>query len=174
MARKRVGVRLYADRVEVIAAGRVVASHARSLHKGTETLVLDHYLEVLQRKPGALPGSVALVQARSSGMFTVTHERFWDEARRQLGDGAGTRALCKVLLLHRDLPTALVEAGIDAALSVGSVDPDVVNIECRQIQHAPPDAVAPVIPIEIARCVSRPAPSLDGYDSLLTAEGGAR
>jgi transposase len=174
LARKRVGVRLHADRVEVIAAGRVVASHARSLHKGTETLVLDHYLEVLGRKPGALPGSVALAQARAAGTFTATHERFWDEARRQLGDGPGTRALCKVLLLHRDLPAGVVEAGIDAALTVDSVDPDVVKIECRRVQDAPVEPVAPVIPIEIARCASRPAPSLAGYDGLLTADGSAR
>lgn len=131
MARKRVAVRLHADRVEVIAGGRVVASHARSLHKGTETLVLDHYLEVLGRKPSALAGSVALAQARAAGTFTATHQRFWDEARRRLGDGAGTRALCKVLLLHRDLPAGVVEAGIDAALGVDSVDPNAVKIECR-------------------------------------------
>ena len=40
-------------------AGRGL-SIERSLHKGTEDLVLDHYLEILVRKPGALPGSTAL------------------------------------------------------------------------------------------------------------------
>lgn len=175
LARRRVAVRLHADRVEVIAGGRVVASHARSLHKGTETLVLDHYLEVLARKPGALPGSVALAQARATGRFTGAHERFWDEARRQLGDGAGTRALCKVLLLHRDLPAATVTAGIDAALTVGSVDPDVVAIECRRVADQPAGPpLAPVIPIEVARGATRPAPTLEGYDGLLTANGAAR
>ena len=104
LAGRRVQVRLHADRVEICVGGRVVADHARSLHKGTETLQLDHYLEVLDRKPGALAGSVALAQARATGAFTETHQRFWDQARRQLGDSAGTRALCKVLLLHRSLP----------------------------------------------------------------------
>jgi hypothetical protein len=33
--------------VLVWAGGRVVAEHVRSLHKGSEDLVLDHYLEVL-------------------------------------------------------------------------------------------------------------------------------
>ena len=32
-------------------------------NKGTEDLVLDHYLEVLVRKPGALAGSTALAAA---------------------------------------------------------------------------------------------------------------
>lgn len=171
LARRRVTVRLHADRVEAVADGRTVAVHDRSLHKGSEDLVLDHYLEVLARKPGALPGSVALAQARASGTFTATHERFWDEARRQLGDGAGTRALCKVVLLHRTLPAESVYAGIDAALAVGSVDPDVVAIECRRVRDAAD--VAPVVPISSARCEQRPPPSLDGYDGLLAA-GGAR
>jgi hypothetical protein len=133
--------------------------------------VLDHYLEVLARKPGALPGSVALSQARTTGVFTPTHERFWDQARRALGDGAGTRALCKVLLLHRALPADVVCAGIDAALAVGSVEPDVVAIECRRVRDG---AIAPVVPISSARCDPRPAPSLDGYDGLLAAGGAAQ
>ena len=57
------------------------------LHKGSEDLVLDHYLEILVRKPGAMPGSTALAQARACGAFGATHERFWAEARRRLGDG---------------------------------------------------------------------------------------
>ena len=46
-------------------AGRVVARHERALHRGDESLVLDHYLEVLVHKPGALAGSVPLAQARA-------------------------------------------------------------------------------------------------------------
>ena len=57
--------------------------------QGAEVLVLDHFLEVLSRKPGALPGASALAQARSGGGFTGAHERFWQRARRRLGDGAG-------------------------------------------------------------------------------------
>lgn len=169
LARRRVTVRLHAGRLEVVADGKLVATHARSLHKGTEDLVLDHYLEVLVRKPGALPGSIALAQARASGAFTQTHERFWAEARRRSGDGAGTRALCKVLLLHRSMPAELVVAGIDAALAAGSVDPEVVAIEARQARDGGhrPDAV--VIPIGHARGAERPTPVLDGYDDLLAA-----
>ncbi len=132
--------------------------------------MLDHYLEVLVRKPGALPGSVALAQARASGAFSASHQRFWDEARAQVGDGAGTRALCKVLLLHRSLPAEVVIAGIASALAVGSVDPEVVAIEARGAHDARPPA--PVVPIGAARCDDRPAPGLDGYDGLLAAGAG--
>jgi hypothetical protein len=67
LAGRRVAVRLGAQCVHVLAEGKTVATHVRSLHKGTEDLVLDHYLEVLVRKPGALAGATALVAARASG-----------------------------------------------------------------------------------------------------------
>ena len=54
----------------------MLAAHPRSL-KGEENLVLDHYLEVLAIKPGALPGATALARARSGRAFSATHDRFW-------------------------------------------------------------------------------------------------
>ena len=45
----------------------MVARHERSAHRGAEILVLDHFLEVLSRKPGALPGAVALEQGARLG-----------------------------------------------------------------------------------------------------------
>ena len=48
------------------AEGREIARHERSPRAGTEILVLDHYLEVLARKPGALPQTSHLWLARRS------------------------------------------------------------------------------------------------------------
>ena len=131
-AGRTVDVRLGGGTVTATVAGRVVARHERSAHKGSEVLVLDHFLEVLSRKPGALPGSIALAQARSGGGFTAAHERFWQHARRRLGDGAGTRALIEVLLLHRHLPASAVHASLDAVERLGAVDPALVAIEARR------------------------------------------
>ena len=167
LARRSVMVRLGAQELEAVADGKVVARHERSLHKGTEDLVLDHYLEILVRKPGALPGSTALAQARAAGAFSAAHERFWAEARRRLGDGAGTRALIGVLLLQRRLPAAVVIEAMDAALAIGSVDAEVVAIEARRIEARRP--AAPVVPIGVGARDVRPAPRLDGYDALLAA-----
>ena len=117
----------------MLDAGAVVARHERSPVKGSQTLLLDHYLEVLARKPGALPSSLTLAQARESGAFTRAHERFWKRARRKLGDAAGTRALIEVLLLHRRLPFVAVHAALDAVEAIGSCDPALVAIEARRI-----------------------------------------
>ncbi len=166
-AGRRLEVRLGATTITVLDATTVVARHTRSLPKCTEDLLLDHYLEVLARKPGALPGATALVSARASGVFTEAHQRFWDTARRRLGDGAGTRALIGVLLLHRTLPAAAVIAGLTAAARLDSVDPDLVAVEARRADHPGPAVpIAPVVPVGVGG--ERSVPSLTGYDQLFS------
>ena len=80
---RRVEVRVGAESVDVVDGTRVIATHARA-RKGDEVLVLDHYLEVLALKPGAMPSATPLARARASGAFSDTHERFWAQARRRL------------------------------------------------------------------------------------------
>ncbi len=55
-AGRRLPVRLSATAVEVLDGPRTVARHERAAGKYAEILALDHYVEVLRRKPGALPG----------------------------------------------------------------------------------------------------------------------
>ena len=164
-AGRTVEVRLGGGTVTATAAGRVFARHERSARKGAEVLVLDHYLEVLSHKPGALPGSSALAQARSGGGFTAAHERYWQRARLRLGDRGGTRALIEVLLLHRRLPFASVHAALDALTRLGAVDPALVAIEARRIADGRRETG--VVERPALRRFERPAPSLAGYDALL-------
>lgn len=176
---RRVRVRLTASDVLVVDGPRVLARHARCPGKGGQVLVLDHYLEVLARKPGALPGATALAQARASGAFTAEHEAFWAAARARHGDSGGTRALVEVLLLHRHLTARQVTAGIRAALAVGAVSADVVAIEARK--HSPageppspgivlslPARTAPPRPARGLPADVRPLPTVAAYDELLT------
>jgi transposase len=164
-AGRRLPVRLSAASVEVLDGPHVVARHERAAGKYAEILALDHYLEVLKYKPGALPGATALAQAKAAGAFTVTHQRYWDAARRAHGDAAGTRALIEVLLAHRTLPPAALQAAMSTALACGIFNPHVVLIDARR---AAGGQVAPVIPIGTLSRYDRPAPTLAGYDQLLT------
>jgi len=195
---RHVRVRLSASLVEVLDGSRLVACHPRLVARGAEHLVLDHYLEILAGKPGALPGSTPLAQARKDGSFTSLHEAFWAAARAKHGDVQGTRALIEVLLLHRRLPRVQVFAGITAALQAGSVSADVVAIEARKAAAAIGSTVdsttltasgKPAVPRRSpSRLVTlparsnarqlpadtRPAPSVADYDQLLTARSGRR
>jgi transposase len=169
-AGRRVDVRLGAETVEALDGKKVVACHPRGVVKGAQVLVLDHYLEVLKVKPGALPGATALTRARAAGAFTAVHDEFWGAARRRLGDGEGTRALIEVLLAHRIFAAEAVLAGMRAALKVGSVDPDVVIVEIRKAAEKASQPPGPAVPIGDLSRYDRPKPTLDGYDNLLEAQ----
>ena len=180
---KAVRIRLGANELTVFEGGKAVAVHPRLVASGDEHLLLDHYLEILARKPGALPGSVPLAQARAGGSFTAAHEALWSQARRKLGDGAGTRALIEVLLLHRRLPAASVTAGIESALRSGTCSPDVVAVEARRhaaaagAPAAGPPGPAPrrsrAAVVTLPRRAGplpadpRPLPDVAAYDQLL-------
>ncbi|SDS42216.1 Transposase [Actinoplanes derwentensis] len=173
----------------VIADGRTeIARHPRLPGRGGQRLLLDHYLEILLRKPGALAGSEALDQARREGTFTADHEAFWAAAKAATNEATGTRQLIQVLLLHRHLRGQDVTAGIRAALSVGAATADIVAVEARKaaqnagpsptITAGPPPAPPPPPPPpavtertlqRVARLPAdhRPPPDLNRWDQLL-------
>lgn len=173
LAGRRVEVAIGGMIITIRFEGKIVAEHARAVRRGEQVLNLDHYLEVLIRKPGALAGATALAQAKANGGFTPTHQRFWDAARRAHGDGPGTRDLIGVLQLHRTLPTASVIAGMTEALLAGVTNPDLVAVTARTHQDA--SRTVPVLEPTAIACVTtipaiaweRPEPSLTVYDTLL-------
>jgi len=179
---RQVRVVLRSSELAVFYRNAEIARHPRLAAKGGERLELDHYLEALMRKPGAMPGSAALDQARATGAFTAAHEAFWSAARRVVGEPAATRELIGVLLLHRHMDDADVIAGIGAALSVGAHTADVVAVEARKVAgtrgageagtEEPGGEAAQVASLTMRRIAAlppdtRPLPTVTAYDQLL-------
>jgi hypothetical protein len=177
---RKVRVSLRANNLIVFDGRREVARHPRLTRRYDYHDELDHYLEILLGKPGALAGSSALAIARAEGTFTATHQAFWDAAMAAHGRAEGTRALIEVLLLHRHRPAAAVLAGMTAALAAGSTSPELVAFEARKAAGGlgSPDLVdlsdldLPPTPggdpAGPAPTQPRPAPSVAAYDELLT------
>lgn len=163
---RRVSVDLTGTRVDIHHNGTLVASHERAIGRYVEVLVLDHYLDVLARKPGAFPGATPLAQAKAAGVFTAAHQKYWDACRKRFGDQAGTRAIVEILLAHRALPATVLTAALDQAIATGQLNPDLVLIEARRAA----DRTSPPEPVEVGVLdrYDRPLPSLAGYDTLLT------
>src|SRR5581483_11634252 len=88
----RAEVRVLPATVEVWHAGQRVAVHERSYSRYQEVLDLEHYLDVLERKPGALAGSKPLDQWRRLGRWPASYDRFWQGLIDRQGRSAGTRA----------------------------------------------------------------------------------
>ncbi len=177
---RQVRVLLHASHLVVYEGRTEVAAHERLPGKSGARLDLDHYLEALVRKPGAMPGSTALEQARAAGRFTPVHDGWWAAARKAHGDAAGTRALIEVLLLHRHMSHDHVVAGLAAALRAGALTADAVALEARKAADtdtqpaepataSPPPAVASLTARRLAQLPpdTRPPPSIAAYDQLL-------
>jgi hypothetical protein len=191
---RKVRVSLRATEVRIFDGRTLVATHPRTVARGGQCVLLDHYLEVLRIKPGALPGSTALAQARESGEFTAAHDAFWAAARKTDGDAEATRELIDVLLLHRSMEARDVIGGISAARGVGAVSADVVAVEARRVAFernagwarpdCPPGAKVDVLEHRVVSLTQRrladpvaviaglppskrPLPSVAGYDDLL-------
>src|SRR3990170_6215492 len=64
-----VQVKVQPAAIEVWQEGACVARHERCYERGQQILNLEHYLEVLERKPGALAGSTPLAQWRKLGRW---------------------------------------------------------------------------------------------------------
>lgn len=193
---RQLRVLLHASELVVYDGRTEVARHERLMTKGGTRVDLDHYLEVLLRKPGALPGATALEQARAAGRFTAAHDAWWAAARKSHGDAKGTRALIEVLLLHRRMPFEQVLAGLKAALDAGALTADAVALEARKLadqhdDHDPlpvPDTTAdtaaeapPAVRSLTERRLrahlvedTRPLPSVDKYDQLLPSRNTKR
>jgi transposase len=191
---RQVQVMLHASELVVYHGRQEVARHERLLAKADSRLELDHYLELLLRKPGALPGATVLDQARAAGKFTPVHDAWWAAACKAHGDRDGTRALIGVLLLGRHLPAEQLVAGLAAALRAGALSVDAVALETRRIvdvDRATPSEPAPdpddsptatVTSLTARRLATlppdtRPLPSVAAYDDLLRhprpgAQGG--
>ncbi|WP_350247795.1 IS21 family transposase (plasmid) [Rhodococcus sp. D-6] len=195
MVGRQARVLLNASNLIVFDGKTEIARHERLMTKGSARVDLDHYLEVLLRKPGALSGATALEQARASGRFTPVHDAWWAAACKAHGDGDGTRALIEVLMLHRHLPHEHVVAGLATALRVGALTADAVALEARKHNEAADgeadnttanhpttltvddgheEAETPAVRSLTERRLraqiptdTRPLPSVDKYDQLL-------
>lgn len=73
--------------------------------------------------------------------------------------------LRKRALGHRALPAAALVQAMHRAVHSGVLDPQAVLIDARRLATGP---IVPVIPIGALARYDRPAPSLAGYDQLLS------
>ena len=162
----RAEVRLLPSIVEVWHGGKCIAAHERSYGSGVSVLNLEHYLEGLQKKPGALAGSVTLSQWRAQGRWPESFDRFWEGLNERRGKADGTRAMVRLLLLARDHGWEALRRAVEAALAGGLIDESAVG--CLLLRPAA-ERAAPLSPEELGRLsrYERPLPEMNEYDRLL-------
>jgi hypothetical protein len=159
-----VEAKVYSSYVEIWYKGRRVARHERCYGRHQKVLELDHYLDVLLKKPGALSGSTALEQCRAQGRWPASYDRFWKAVGEREGRQAGTRAMIDALLLGREHGTERVRQALEAALEMGANLGAIryfLRVDHREQAAATyPAAIGPLSRYD------RPQPSLEAYEQL--------
>lgn len=161
----RVQAKCAATTVEVWHDGRCVARHARCYGRQQEILELEHYLDVLAHKPGALAGSTPLAQWRQQGRWPASYDRFWAGLIERLGKGAGTKEMIGLLQLGRQHGFERLRQAIETALALGCGDSAAV----RHLLTTPRLAYKPAPPVAVGALAryERPLPTVAEYDQLL-------
>ena len=159
-ANRPVSVRVYAERVVIVAEGQVIAEHPRLIIRRNDApgrTVYDwrHYLAVLQRKPGAL---------RNGSPFKTLPEAFKRLQAILLKRPGGDREMVEVLalVLHHDEQAVL--AAVELALESGAPSKQhVLNVLSRLVETLPP---APVTAPQALTLAVEPEANVSRYDGL--------
>jgi len=133
-----------------------------------EGIDLEHYLDVLEHKPGAMAGSKPLEQCRQMGRWPAIYDRFWEGLIRSLGKQAGTREMIGVLKLGRVHGAAKLRQAIESATEMGCLHLAAVQylLTADQLSRTVPEMVE----IGLLERYERPMPVMTGYDQLLGRE----
>ena len=160
-----VQAKVYSDYVEIWHGGRCVARHERCYERHQQVLELDHYLDVLMKKPGAMAGSTALEQCRAQGRWPASYDRFWSQANEREGRQAGTRTMIEILLLSRTHGAGRVRQAVEEALAMGTSSLSTVRYLLSADGWPASPETAPVEVGDLHR-YDRPQPSMEGYEQL--------
>jgi transposase len=168
LAGLRVAARIGAREIIFSHDGREVARHPRLQGRFQTSAQLDHYLELLKHKPGALARSLPLAQEREHGHWLACFDELWQAITERVGAAEAARQIVDVLMLCRELGPDRVELAVRGALAAGAHDGRAVAVLARRSERP-----APVLLTGLdARltATARVAPDLAGYDQLLDRE----
>jgi transposase len=161
----RVLAQIGARAITVCHDGKMVAHHARLAGRFGVSAQLDHYLELLIHKPGALAGSLALHQERRRRRWPECFDELWGKLTERYGPSEAARQMVDVLLLAREHGPARLELAVRGALAAGAHDGRAVGVLARRADR-PEAVVIEDLPARLA-VHERPEPTLWHYDRLL-------
>ena len=161
-ANRPVSLRVYPDRIVVVAEGQIVCAHQRIIdrsHSRQGRTIYDwrHYLAVIQRKPGAL---------RNGAPFADLPDAFKRLQQHLLKYPGGDREMVEILALVLQHDEQAVLCAVELALSDGApTKTHVINVLHRLIDgksSVPPTVDTP----QALNLASEPRADVERYDAL--------
>ena len=157
LAGKVVSIRLYADKVRIVAENKVVADHERRF--GRDQLICDpwHYLAVLEKKPGSLRNGAPFLDWDLPLPIRLVRDRVLKQPK-------GDRAFVELLLVAREVGLEALQVACELALDGGVITAGVVMNELRRLT-APPRPNTISLPDQL-RLQVEPTADCSRYDRL--------
>lgn len=161
-----VTVKGYSDRVEVVAAGQVVARHGRSYGQDEQVLDPLPYLAALARRPAALEHAPVLRDWQLPPAFAALRQ----DLERRHGPRAGCRHSIRVLQLLGDHPVGRVHEAVEGCLGQEGLTAERVRAAAERLAAAAgtpgtgaaADVVTPLCQYQV------PRPDLGRFKQLLS------
>lgn len=153
--------------IDIRHDNQCAARHARCYGRGHQILNLEHYLDVLEKKPGAMAGSTPLQQWRQAGRWPECLDRIWGHLEQRHGKSAGTREMITLVRVGSVAGWRQLIAAVEEALRLGVTDAAAV----LHILNMPDPEQRRRYAIALAEDLAqfeRPMPVMDDYDLLLT------
>jgi transposase len=163
---REVQAKVYAAEVEIWYQGKCIARHDRCFSRQKKVLNLEHYLDALSKKPGALAGSTPLEQWRAQGRWPESFDRLWEALKQRRGKRDGTRAMIDLLLVGRQRGYDALREAIEKTLAMGCSDVSAVLLLLNTDRTEGRCSAEPV-EIGALRRYDRPQPTTENYDQLL-------
>jgi hypothetical protein len=165
-ANRPVSLRVYPDRIVVVAEGQVLCEHKRLIDRSHDRLgrtVYDwrHYLAVIQRKPGAL---------RNGAPFAELPEGFKQLQQHLLKRPGGDREMVEILALVLQHDEEAVLCAVELALNAGApTKTHILNLLHRLIDGKSP-ITSTVEPPQALTLSQEPRADVERYDTLRSEE----
>lgn len=162
-ANRPVSLRIYPERIVVVAEGHRVCEHARVIdraHGSPGRTIYDwrHYLAVVQRKPGAM---------RNGAPFTELPDAFRKLRQQLLKHAGGDREMVDILALVLQHDEQAVLCAVELALEAGvATKTHILNILHRLVDGK----TASVMPIDAPQALilrREPQADVGRYDTLM-------
>ncbi|MDJ0391695.1 IS21 family transposase, partial [Roseomonas sp. E05] len=167
-ANRPVSLRIYPDRIVVVAEGAVICEHQRIIersHHGQGRTVYDwrHYLAVVQRKPGAL---------RNGAPFAELPEAFRQLQRQLHSRSGGDREMVEILSLVLQHDEQAVLVAVEMALQAGVASKTHILNLLHRLTDGTASQVPPIEAPQALVLAQEPKANLARYDSLRPRQGG--
>jgi hypothetical protein len=163
---QRVRAVVWPSHITISYGGRHVARHERCEGRGQQILNLEHYLDVLEKKPGAMSGSTPLQQWRQAGRWPVCLDRIWEQLEGRHGKSRGTREMIVLVRAGLGGGWERLIGAVEEALRIGVTDAAAVLHILRMPDPQQRRQYAIALAEELAQ-FERPMPTMEDYDLLL-------